>query len=241
MGQPFRILDRSALDSLDHYMRQHQLRFAFWQDALTVLAQALMEIDVTQQLAASRYERKTSRRAYRNGYRESLWQTRAGTLAIRIPKLRSGTYYPDFLEQSEGRLKRFLLHSYLKGVKYQAVQALLEDLGIPATSEQCADLEAHIFDSLELEQQRLFKTQRVMLDVLKVTDEGKERQLALAMSEEGEILDHDLRSETDEQFWQDFIRRLDQRSLYGVEYVAVGQLRHIVRLKHDSPSLSLVA
>jgi transposase-like protein len=60
--------------------------------------QILMEADVEGVIGAARYERRGERATYRNGYRERALDTRLGTLNLKIPKLRSGAYFPGFLE-----------------------------------------------------------------------------------------------------------------------------------------------
>jgi putative transposase len=62
------------------------------------VAQRLMELDVDKRCGASHNERSEARTNSRNGFRDRPWDTRAGTVALRIPKLRSGTYVPPFLE-----------------------------------------------------------------------------------------------------------------------------------------------
>ena len=73
------------------------MRICCWPLAETALAK-LMEFEVGQQVGASRHERSDERTVYRNGYRERSLDTRLGTLALAIPKLRSGSYFPSFLE-----------------------------------------------------------------------------------------------------------------------------------------------
>ena len=63
-----------------------------------MLTQALMEIEVSQQLGAERYERTGDRVGQRNGYRERDWETRVGTIGLRVPRVREGGYVPGWLE-----------------------------------------------------------------------------------------------------------------------------------------------
>lgn len=63
-------------------------------EGLKVLAEAIMELEVAEKTGAERYERSGKRATYRNGYREREWDTRAGTLALRIPKVREGSSSP---------------------------------------------------------------------------------------------------------------------------------------------------
>ena len=61
-------------------------------------AERLMELEVGAATGAGYGEKSTERRAQRNGYRDRDWETRAGTVELRIPKLRKGSYFPGFLE-----------------------------------------------------------------------------------------------------------------------------------------------
>jgi len=63
-------------------------------EGVRVLAQALMEIEVSSKIGAGPYERSTERSAYRNGYRTRTWDTRVGTIELKIPKVTAGTYFP---------------------------------------------------------------------------------------------------------------------------------------------------
>lgn len=67
-------------------------------EGVQVLAQALMEAEVSTQVGAGRYERSEARTAYRNGYRTRAWDTRVGTIELRIPKVSKGSYFPSLLE-----------------------------------------------------------------------------------------------------------------------------------------------
>jgi len=81
------LLRKSGVDDVD-----------FLREGDRVLAQGLMELEVSQQIGAERYERSSERSNYRNGYRERLWDTRVGTIDLQIPKLRKGSYMPSWLE-----------------------------------------------------------------------------------------------------------------------------------------------
>ena len=82
------VLDKLLADSEGDFLR----------DALTWLLNQLMDADVSGQIGALLHERSTSRTTHRNGYRDRAWDTRAGTLSLKVPKLRKGTYQPPFLE-----------------------------------------------------------------------------------------------------------------------------------------------
>ncbi len=67
-------------------------------EVVRVLAQALMESEVTALVGAERHERSSERTAYRNGSRTRSWDTRVGTIDLAIPKVRPGTYFPSLLQ-----------------------------------------------------------------------------------------------------------------------------------------------
>jgi putative transposase len=244
MQAPFRILERSPEEAFAAYLRKNQLKLPrdYAEQAFQLIAQAIMDSEVSAMIEASRYERNEIRRAYRNGYRDSAWLTQKGSIPLRIPKLRSGTYYPSFLEEAhaEAEISRLALKAYLNGASYEDVAETLENLGIQAHSSEIAALHEQLYDLSQAYRKRLNNKRRVYLDLLPVDDEGKSRYLAIASSE-GEVLEHELTPEADDKFWRDFVRRIDQRSVQGVEYLVIGQIRHIVRLSHNKPEMSLAA
>lgn len=244
MQAPFRILERRPEEAFAAYLRKNQLNLPrdYAEQAFQLIAQAIMDSQVSAMIEASRYERNPIRRAYRNGYRDSAWLTEKGSVPLRIPKLRSGTYYPSFLEEShaEAEISRLALKAYLDGATYEDVAETLDNLGIDAHASEIAALHEQLYDLSQSYRERLVNKTRVMLDVLTVDDEGKRRYLAIAVSD-GEVLDHEITSEADDQFWQAFIRRIDQRSMQGVEYIAIGQIRHIVRLSLTKPQMAIAA
>jgi len=67
-------------------------------EMLGFTAQRLMELDVETKTGAAHGERNPDRLTQRNGYRDRTWETRVGTIELRIPKLRKGSYFPEFLE-----------------------------------------------------------------------------------------------------------------------------------------------
>ncbi len=67
-------------------------------EGVRVLSQALMEVEVSQHLGAERYERTAERAGQRNGHRDREWDTRVGTIGLRVPRVREGGYVPSLLE-----------------------------------------------------------------------------------------------------------------------------------------------
>lgn len=83
------------------------------------VAQRLMEADVEGLVGAGHGERSEARENWRNGYRERDWHTRSGTIPLRIPKLRKGSYFPGFLEprkSSEKALAAVVQEAYVQGI-----------------------------------------------------------------------------------------------------------------------------
>lgn len=232
MTEPLRLLNRAPYQALAHYLAHHKLSLPrhYVRDALQLVVQGLMEIDVSQNIEASLYERRSGRRAYRNGYRASSW----GDIAIRVPKLRAGTYVPNFLTvpDAEAMLQNFVLRHYLNPTDERFLAKLLHDLRIEAHAYQIAEVHEPLYDLTQQHQNRLLKAKRIWLDSITVEQRGKPRKLAIATDEQ-EILAHDITPDADEAFWQDFIRRIDQRSVRTVEYIAIGQLATVIRLTTD--------
>ncbi len=103
--------------------------------AETVL-QILMEADVDGLIGAGRYERSGERSTYRNGYRERSLDTRLGSLNLKIPKLRTGSYFPGFLEPRktvEKALVAVIQEAWIAGVSTRRVDDLVRPWGCRAS------------------------------------------------------------------------------------------------------------
>ena len=110
----------------------------FMTEGIKVLAEALMEMEVREKVGVQPYQRSPHRRTYRNGYREKLWCTHLGDIALRIPKLRNGSYFPSFMEpniQAEHALLSLVQEVYAYGVNRRSVIALLYTLGLDWMSD----------------------------------------------------------------------------------------------------------
>jgi putative transposase len=100
--------------------------------------QLLMEADVDGLIGAGRHERTAERQTYRNGYRDRTFDTRLGTLQLRIPKLRQGSYFPPFLEPrktSEKALVAVIQEAWIGGVSTRKVDDLVQALGLSGISK----------------------------------------------------------------------------------------------------------
>lgn len=107
-------------------------------DGIQALAQMIMEAEVSTKIGAAPYERSESRTAYRNGYRSRTWDTRVGTVELKIPKITAGTYFPSLLEprkRAEKALQAVIIEAYVKGVSTRKVDDLVRALGIDGISK----------------------------------------------------------------------------------------------------------
>ena len=101
-------------------------------------AERLMAVEVEGLTGAAHGERTPDRLTHRNGYRERSWETRAGTVALKIPKLRKGSYFPGFLEprrMAEKALTAVVQEAYIQGVSTRSVDDLVQAMGMSGISK----------------------------------------------------------------------------------------------------------
>src|SRR5215813_11445399 len=101
-------------------------------------ARRLMELEVGELTGAAYGEKSTERLAQRNGYRDRIWETRAGTVELRIPKLRRGSYFPGFLEprrMAEKALTAVIQEAYIQGISTRSVDDLVMAMGMSGISK----------------------------------------------------------------------------------------------------------
>lgn len=116
------------------------------------MAQRLMEIDVDARCGAGYDERSAERINSRNGYRERTWDTRAGSVDLKIPKLRQGSYFPEFLEPrrtAEKALTAVIQEAYVHGISTRSVDDLVKALGMSGVSKSqvsrlCGELDERV-------------------------------------------------------------------------------------------------
>ncbi len=202
-------------------------------EGVRVLAQAVMETEVSTQIGAAPYERSTERLAYRNGYRTRRWDTRVGTIELKIPKVTAGVYFPSLLEprrRAERALHAVVVEAYVKGVSTRKVDDLVRALGIDGISRSevsriCKVLDDEVRDFLArpIEQECPY----LWLDATfhKVREAGRvisvATVVAIGVTRTGErtVLGAATGPSEDHQFWVVFLRQLVKRGLKGVRLV----------------------
>lgn len=201
--------------------------------AVQLVVQELMEAEVSAQIGAERYERSTERVTHRNGYRTRPWDTRLGTLLLQIPKLRSGSYFPSWLEprrRAEQALVAVVAEAYVKGVSTRKVEALVQSLGITGLSKsevsrlcQSLDEQVEAFRSRRLDAEYPY----VWLDARyeHVREGGRVVSMAV-ISAHGvradgvrEVLGVDVGLSEHAVLWREFLQGLVARGLRGVQLV----------------------
>jgi transposase-like protein len=121
----------------------------FLREGVRVLAQALMEVEVSGQIGAAHSQRTPDRVAWRNGYRPRDWDTRVGTVELQVPKLRAGSYFPSLLEprrRAERALAAVVAQCYVEGVSTRRVDDVARAMGLEGISKSqvsrvCAELD----------------------------------------------------------------------------------------------------
>src|SRR5919205_2426292 len=202
-------------------------------EGVRVLSQAMMELEVAQHLGAAKHERTADRTGQRNGYRERTWDTRVGTLELRVPRVRDGSYFPSLLEprkRAEQALVAVVREAYVQGVSTRRVDELVKALGLDGISKSQV---SHLCQELAAEVER-FRTRKlegsypylwVDATFLKVREGGRVVSMAVviavAVNSEGqrEVLGVDVGPSEDGAFWLAFLRGLVARGLRGVKLV----------------------
>ena len=226
----------NRIDALEDFRKQLEgADVDLLREMVKVFAEQLMGADADASCGADYGERSPERVNRRNGYRERPWDTRAGTIALQVPKLREGTYFPEWLLEPRRRAERAFVQvvaeCYVRGVSTRRVEGLVRQLGIERLSRSRVSEMAKELD----EQVEAFRTRPLdrgpytylWLDALtqKVREGGRIVNVACvvatAVSAEGtrEILDLDIHTTEDGAGWTAFLRGLVARGLSGVRLV----------------------
>lgn len=207
--------------------------------------QILMEADVEGLIGAGRHERSSDRLNYRNGYRDRSLATRLGTLQLRIPKLRQGSYFPPFLEPrrtSEKALAAVIQEAWIGGISTRRVEELVQAMGLTGISKSqvsklCKDIDERVNAFLERPIEGEWPYLWLDATYLKAREGGRivsvAAIIAVAANTDGrrEIVGLGLGPSEAEPFWSSFLKSLVKRGLKGVKLVisdAHDGLRHAI-------------
>ena len=195
-------------------------------------ARRLMELEVASLTGAAWGVKDPARLVQRNGYRDRDWETPAGSVALRLPKLRQGSYFPGFLHPRRGvdrALITVIQEAYIHGVSTRGVDDLVRALGMSGVSKSqvsrlCADIDERVQAFLN---RPLDVYRYVWIDATYVKARQNGRIVPLAVivavgaTPEGrrEVLGMDIGLSEAEPFWTAFLRKLVRRGLRGVELV----------------------
>lgn len=197
------------------------------------VAQRLMELDVDNRCGAGHSERTDARTNSRNGFRDRPWDTRAGTVALRIPKLRSGSYFPPFLEPrrtAEKALAAVIQEAYVQGISTRSVDDLVQAMGMSGISKSqvsrlCAEIDERVQTFLHRPIEGDWPYLWIDATYLKVRQAGRivsvAAIIAIGANSDGrrEVLGMQVGASEAEPFWTDFLRSLTHRGLRGVKLV----------------------
>jgi len=205
----------------------------FLREGVRALAQALMELEVSERIGAEKHERSDGRLTHRNGYRERMWDTQVGAIDLKIPKLREGSYMPSLVEPRR-RIDRAMLsviqEAYVHGVSTRKVDDIVTALGMTGVSKSsvsriCAEIDETVQDFLT--RPLLARYPYVWLDATYLKCRENSRVVSVAavvatgVTEKGEreVLGLDIGPSEDGAFWTEFLRGLVSRGLSGIELV----------------------
>jgi len=205
----------------------------FLRSVAEAVLQMLMEADVEGVIGAGRHERSAERLTWRNGYRDRTLDTRLGSLQLRIPKLRQGSYFPPFLEArktSEKALVAVIQEAWIAGVSTRKVDDLVQAMGLTGISKSqvsklCKEIDERVNAFLNRPIEGEWPYLWLDATYLRQREGGRVVSvaaiIAVAANTEGkrEIVGLHIGPSEAETFWSGFLRSLVRRGLKGVKLV----------------------
>ena len=196
-------------------------------------AERLMALEVGGLTGAGYGEKNAERLAQRNGYRERDWHTRAGTVELRIPKLRKGSYFPGFLEprrMAEKALTAVIQEAYVQGISTRSVDDLVKAMGMDGISKSqvsrlCGEIDERVQGFLNRPLEGDWPYLWIDATYVKVRQNNRivsvAAIIAVGVNSDGrrEVLGLDIGASEAEPFWTEFLRKLTRRGLRGVKLV----------------------
>lgn len=236
-------LDQNALLELTEALRSADGGDLMRRLLLTML-QALVDAEATAHIGADPYERTNTRTTHRNGTRDKLVATTAGDLTIKIPKVRSGSFFPSLLaprRRIDVALHAVMMQAWIEGVSTRKVDDLVAALGVESgiskseVSRICAQLDADVA-AWRTRPLGEIAFPYVFLDATyckaRVAGRGVSRAVVIAtgVSADGrrEVLGCAVGDRETEAFWTEFLRELRDRDLSGVQLVISDSHRGLV-------------
>jgi len=202
-------------------------------EMLGFVANRLMALDAEVLCNAKAYERSDERANHRNGYRDRAWQTRAGRVDLKVPKLRKGSYFPEFLEPrrtAEKALSAVIQEAYIQGLSTRSVDDLVKAMGMNGISKSqvsrlCAEIDERVDAFLNRPLEGNWPYLWLDATYLKVRQAGRivsvAAIVAVAVNSHGrrEVLGIAVMPSEAEAFWGEFLRSLADRGLRGVKLI----------------------
>lgn len=202
-------------------------------EMMTFVVNRMMDLDVENITNAAYGERAEDRKTSRNGYRERPWHTGIGTLPVAIPKLRKGSYFPEFLEPrrtADKALVAVIQEAYVHGVSTRSVDDLVKAMGMTGISKSqvsrlCEDIDERVKTFLSRPIEGAWPYLWIDATYVKVRESGRIVSvaviIAVAANTDGrrEVVGMGVGPSEAEVFWADFLRSLTRRGLRGVKLV----------------------